>query len=318
MISIIIPVYNAEKNIINLLEKIDLQTFKGFEVIIVDDGSTDRSAILINENISKYSYPIKLINQENSGPAKARNLGVECSKGDIIVFLDSDCLPPENWLNEMLEPLKEKCIAGSSCGYQVKNKEFLIARYIDYEIARRHEKLLSRNIDSIGSYSAAYGKDIFLKAGGFSTIYRNASGEDFDLAFNIKNMGYNFFFTKKTFVFHYHPEKLKKFLKQQYLRGYWRVKLYQRNSKKIYHGDSYTGFEPQIQFLLSVCAITSIPLCIFYPQLIIFGPALVVSNLPLGLWCYRKEKKFLILAPLIASMRSLAGTIGAIAYFIKW
>ncbi|VVB94981.1 Glycosyltransferase AglE [uncultured archaeon] len=316
-ISIIIPTYNAEKTIIQTLKGLENQTNKDFEVIVIDDGSTDSSFELVKSYKTKSRFPIKLIKQKNSGPAKARNLGVEQSEGNIILFLDSDCIPYINWVEEMVRPLDGK-IVGSNCGYIVQNKESLIARYIGYEIAKRHEKLVGKYIDTIGTYSAGFTKRVFIEAGGFDINYRKASGEDFDLAFNIKKIGYELVFTDKTFVYHYHPDSLRKYLKQQFYRGYWRVRMYLRNKDKIVKGDSYTGYEAQIQFILSCFALLSILMIFFYPIITFFGLGiLVISNIPLGLWTFRKERKFIIIAPLLATMRSLAGTFGVGMYFVE-
>jgi glycosyltransferase involved in cell wall biosynthesis len=306
--------YNAENTIIQTLTGLEDQTRKDFEVIVVDDGSADNSSKLVAEFASPSNLSIKLVHQENAGPAKARNHGVEHSSGDVIIFLDSDCIPPENWLEEMVKPLKGR-VVGCNCGYKVKNNESLVARYVDYEIAKRHEKLIGKTTDTMGSYSASYVKDIFIKANGFSTEYPIASGEDFDLAFNIRKMGYDLVFTGKTFVYHYHPDSLKKYLKQQFGRGYWRVKMYLRNKDKIITGDSYTGHEAQVQFMLSGLVFLSIPLAVINPLFLLSFVVLLFSNLPLGLWIFKKERKFLFLAPILASMRSLAGTLGACMYF---
>ncbi|RKY56214.1 MAG: hypothetical protein DRP89_01805 [Candidatus Neomarinimicrobiota bacterium] len=315
-VSVIIPVYNAEKTIVQTLKGLENQTRKDFEVVIVDDGSTDNSSKSVTEFKNQSELSIKLIHQENSGPANARNLGVRYSKGDIIIFLDSDCIPPKNWVEEMVKPLSGK-IVGCNCGYRVKNKESLIARYIDYEIAKRHERLIGKSIDTIGTYSASLIKNIFNKTGGFDTQYRAASGEDFDLAFNIRRMGYNLVFTDKTFVYHYHPDSLKKYLKQQFGRGYWRVRMYLGNKDKIFKGDSYTGHEAQIQFILSSFAFLSILLIMINPLFLLSFVVLLLSNLPLGLWSFKREKKFLFIAPILASMRSLAGTLGVYTYFVR-
>lgn len=315
-ISVIIPSYNAEKTVIQALKGLENETRKDFEVVVVDDGSTDSSFELVKSYKNKSELSIRLIKQQNAGPAKARNIGVEHSEGDIIIFLDSDCVPPDNWVEEMVRPLDNN-IAGCNCGYKVKNKESLIARYIDYEIAKRHEKLIGKSIDTIGTYSASFIKSVFNEAGGFDTKYKAASGEDFDFAFNVKKMGYDLVFTGKTFVYHYHPDTLKKYLKQQFGRGYWRVGMYIGNKDKITRGDSYTGYEAQVQFILSIFALISIPIVFFNPIITLIGfSILLLSNMPLGLWSFRKEQKFIVIAPLLASMRSLAGTFGAFMYFV--
>ena len=132
-------------------------------------------------------------------------------------------------------------------------------------------------------------------------------------------MGYDLVFTDKTFVYHYHPDSLKKYLKQQFGRGYWRVKMYLRNKDKILKGDSYTGYEAQVQFILSGLVFLSIPLAAINPLFLLSFVVLLFSNMPLGLWIFKekKEKKFILIAPLLASMRSLAGTLGVCTYFVK-
>jgi glycosyltransferase involved in cell wall biosynthesis len=316
-VSVIIPMFNTEKTIINTLEALQEQSYKNFEIIIVDDGSTDSSFETVVAFKKKSQVLIKLIKQENAGPAKARNLGVEHSESDVIIFLDSDCIPPDNWVKEMIRPLNGK-IAGCNCGYKVKNKESIIARYVDYEIAKRHEQLIGKSIDTIGTYSASILKSVFKEVGGFDLKYKTASGEDFDFSFNLKKLGYNLIFTEKTFVYHYHPDTLRKYLKQQFWRGFWRVRLYLRNKDKIIKGDDYTGYEAQIQFILSCLALLSFPMMVFDPIITFFGfGMLLLSNIPLGLWIFRRERKFVMVAPIIACMRSLAGTLGVSMYFIK-
>ena len=93
--SIIVPVYNTEKYLKRCLDSIKSQTFKDYEVIIVNDGSTDNSSDII----SKYSY--KVINQENQGLSMARNNGVKEASGDYLIFLDSDDYIEKDLLEEI-------------------------------------------------------------------------------------------------------------------------------------------------------------------------------------------------------------------------
>lgn len=89
MISVIIPAYNAEKNIKKCLASIRSQTYKNFEVIIIDDGSKDKT-FDICFNISKIDSRFKVINKKNEGPSKARKFGLDIAKGEYISFIDSD------------------------------------------------------------------------------------------------------------------------------------------------------------------------------------------------------------------------------------
>lgn len=95
MISVVTPLYNKEKQIVNTLHSVLRQTFQDFEFIIVDDGSTDRSV----EEIEKvYDARIRIIHQTNAGVSAARNRGIEEAKYELVAFLDAD----DEWMPEYL------------------------------------------------------------------------------------------------------------------------------------------------------------------------------------------------------------------------
>lgn len=98
VISVIIPLFNAEESIEKCLDSIKNQTWKGeFEIIVINDGSTDRSEKILESYRQKNpEMPILLINQQNGGVSKARNTGLKIAKGDYIALLDSD----DEWLPE--------------------------------------------------------------------------------------------------------------------------------------------------------------------------------------------------------------------------
>lgn len=89
MVSVIIPVYNVEKYLEEALESVINQTLKDIEIVIINDGSTDRSLEIIKEYVNK-DKRIKVINQKNQGLSVARNRGIENAKGKYIYFMDSD------------------------------------------------------------------------------------------------------------------------------------------------------------------------------------------------------------------------------------
>ncbi len=88
LVSIIIPTYNRADVISETIDNVFSQTYKNFELIVVDDGSTDGTPAILR----KYANRIRVITQKNAGPAAARNRGIEVSGGDIIAFQDSDDL----------------------------------------------------------------------------------------------------------------------------------------------------------------------------------------------------------------------------------
>lgn len=100
LISIIVPVYNVEKYIFKCVDSIINQTYKNIEIILVDDGSTDRSGIICDE-YKKKDNRVKVIHKKNGGLSDARNVGINEAKGNYLVFIDSD-----DWVtNNMIEYL---------------------------------------------------------------------------------------------------------------------------------------------------------------------------------------------------------------------
>lgn len=88
-LSIIIPAYNVEEYIGACIDSILSQSYENYEVIVIDDGSSDRTVEIVRE-YSKKDTRVKLLQQKNSGPLMARNIGIECASGDYILFMDSD------------------------------------------------------------------------------------------------------------------------------------------------------------------------------------------------------------------------------------
>lgn len=101
-ISIITPIYNADKYISNCIESILAQTYTDWELILVDDGSKD-SSLSICEKFSKLDNRIKVVSQENSGPSAARNKGLEIARGEYICFVDADDWIEQNYLETYIK-----------------------------------------------------------------------------------------------------------------------------------------------------------------------------------------------------------------------
>lgn len=100
-VSVIVPVYNAEEYIGATLDSIINQDFNSYEVLVIDDGSTDSSPEIINEKLVKSTVDYKIIRQENSGVSSARNRGIEEAIGEYLVFIDADDYVTGNHLSEL-------------------------------------------------------------------------------------------------------------------------------------------------------------------------------------------------------------------------
>lgn len=105
MISVIIPLYNVESYIVRCLESFENQTYKNFEIIVVNDGSTDNSKIVVEEYMQKSNMKLKLLDQSNKGVSAARNKGIIEANGDLICFVDSDDMVVSEYLAQLEENL---------------------------------------------------------------------------------------------------------------------------------------------------------------------------------------------------------------------
>lgn len=105
--SIIVPVYNGEKHIENCIQKLLKQSYDNYEIIVVNDGSSDKTSEIVSKYVLSHDK-IRLINKENQGVSVARNVGIENAQGDYILFVDSDDYLDENALNTLDSLLEQR------------------------------------------------------------------------------------------------------------------------------------------------------------------------------------------------------------------
>ncbi|MWN31263.1 MULTISPECIES: glycosyltransferase family 2 protein [unclassified Gilliamella] len=123
LVSIIIPVYNSSKFILATLASLENQSYNNYEIILINDGSTDNSHNIL-ENYKKKHNNVILYNQKNRGVSVARNKGIELSNGEFITFLDSDDTYSPNYLEKLLRRQKEENADLVYCGYNIiKNSD---------------------------------------------------------------------------------------------------------------------------------------------------------------------------------------------------
>lgn len=161
LISIVIPVYNSEKFLGETMKTVKEQTYKNWEIILVNDCSKDNSENIIKK-YEKEDKRIKLINlKENSGAAIARNTGIENAKGKYIAFLDADDLWKKEKLEKQINFMKEKDCAFSFTGYEFADesgkgngKVVKVPNKINYKQALKNTTIstitVMLNIDKLG------------------------------------------------------------------------------------------------------------------------------------------------------------------------
>lgn len=249
--SVIIPACNSQDTIRQALEAVLEQSAPALEIIVVDDGSTDRTAEIVR------SFPtVKYFFQENRGPATARNRGARAARGDVLVFTDSDCRPRRDWLEQLARGFTSDDVAAVAGGYGIMNPENLLARCVHHEIIYRHRFLMPDYPRSFGSYNVAIRRDVFFPVNGFDESYRRASGEDNDLSYRILKSGKKIYFARQALVDHRHPWRLARYLKEQFRHGYWRARMY-RVHPDMMAGDGYTFWKDAVEAPLSLLVLFS-------------------------------------------------------------
>ncbi|MFH1751518.1 MAG: glycosyltransferase [archaeon] len=311
MISVVIPAFNAEKTIKECLESLLGQKVKeGFEVIVVDDGSTDKTA----EIVRKFKK-VKLVSQKNSGPASARNNGARKAKGEVVFFTDSDCFASQGLLQKIFNWFKDEKVSVLAGSYFTKRKKSFMAKLIELEIRQRHEKI-GKFIDSTGTYCFAIKKKVFFELGGFNESFKKAAGEDTEFCFKLKSKGFKIYFDKSLTVEHEHNAGLTDYLKDQFKRGYWRVNVWRKFKQKSSLGGNYLGksFLPVIVlygiFWLSV--IVNLFYGFWIISLVLFILSLIV-HLPQAFYAVKKTKNIgFIVVVFIAFLRVSVWLLGAL------
>ena len=213
-VSVIIPAYNAQAYLPETIDSVLAQTYSDYELIVVDDGSKDRTVSIVKQYQTMYPEKIKLILKENGGPASARNLGVKAASGEYIAFNDADDL----WLPSKLEKqinLFEKLAPHVGLVYN-KSKKFdndgiwtLPEKFIKIPVKGWiYKDLLKDNM--IPNQSVIVRKKCFDEVGLFDESPKVVSSEDYDMWLRIA-MKYEVSFIDEVLsLYREHPQGINK------------------------------------------------------------------------------------------------------------
>ena len=183
MISVVIPLYNKERSIVSTIESVLTQTYKDWELIVVDDGSTDNSYNVVKELIGRIDNRwiddrLTLIYKENGGVSAARNRGIIESKGEYVAFLDGDDIWDKDFLKEMVRLIGDypfKSIYGLACQKIVGDN----IRFDEIQTYYRGETRWEWSTMAFSGSSSCVNRDDAIAVGLFDT--RMTHGEDIDM-----------------------------------------------------------------------------------------------------------------------------------------
>ena len=235
--SLIVPVYNRPDEVAELLQSLEFQSVKNFEVLIVEDAADlpcDKIAAQYADKIN-----VRYFNVPNTDRSFRRNFGIEQAQSDYFVFTDSDCILPTNYFENLEKNLTENygdCFGGPDMAHQSFNDvqkaiSFAMTSFLTTGGIRggknQMEKFKPR------TFNMGFSRAVFEKIGGFKNMF----GEDIDLSIRIADAGFRTMLYQNVFVFHKRRVSFRKFFKQIHNFGVARVNLgiLHKNSLKIVH-----------------------------------------------------------------------------------
>lgn len=279
--SVIVPVFNRPDEVKELLESLCTQTFRDFEVVLVEDGSSVPCAAVADS--FRNELDIKYFTKDNSGPGQTRNYGAERASGEYLIILDSDVMVPPGYF-EAIEAELSREKADAFGGPDRAHPDFTpVQKAINYAMTSffttggirggkvKMDKFYPR------SFNLGISADAYKALGGFSKM---RFGEDIDLSIRIFAAGYKCRLFPEAWVWHKRRTNLKKFFKQVHNSGIARINLYKKypSSLKLVH-TLPAVFTVGVALLLAV----ALPLLLVLSCLPWWG-AVLVALAPLLLW----------------------------------
>jgi glycosyltransferase involved in cell wall biosynthesis len=212
-VSVVVCAYNAAATLNDCLRGATALDYPDFEVIVVDDGSTDETSDIAR------SFPVRVIRTENRGLSNARNTGIDAATGDVVAFVDADARPDEDWLAYLVMTLTSSDFAGVGGPNVPPPGGDLVERCVAQAPGGPVHVLLSdREAEHIPGCNMAFRKDALEAVGGFDPRFRVA-GDDVDLCWKLQERGRRLGFSPAAMVWHHQRPSVKAYWRQQWGYG---------------------------------------------------------------------------------------------------
>jgi len=257
-VSVVIPVYNGEKTLRQCLNSVLNQTYKNYEIVVVDNNSTDNTKKII-KSFESENKKVKYVFEVIVGRGAARNVGINAAIGEIIVMTDADCVVPYQWINKITRPITK----GNE--FIVQGNEFdIIDNYWTRMQQQFNQKFLMDSvydvnyIDHLDTKNFAIKKEVLISINMFNEYIKNL--EDFELKIRLKKNKYKIFFLKNLKVKHYHKDNFRDLFERRIEQGYWITVIYKIHKKYLKRND-----EKMIK------SISLFDFIIFFPRILIFA-----------------------------------------------
>lgn len=209
-VSVVVCAYNAEETVGECLESLEKLEYPDYEVVVVDDGSSDATAEIAE------GYPVRLVSGGRLGLSGARNLGMESASGDVVAYIDADAKADPDWLAYLALALEAPDAAGAGGPNVAPPDDPPVAQCVACSPGRPvHVLLDNERAEHVPGCNMAFWKDRLKEASGFDPVYR-AAGDDADVCWKLQDRGYDIRFHPSALVWHRHRATV---------RGFWRQQL---------------------------------------------------------------------------------------------
>jgi GT2 family glycosyltransferase len=209
-VSVVVATFNGGRTLRTCLESLTRLNYPDYEVILVDDGSTDATP-----EIAKSFSPVRYLRQTNQGLSAARNAGIHAASGEIIAFTDDDCRADEDWLYYLVgDLLRSDCAGVGGHNLLPPDDSCVAAAVMASPGGPAHVLLSDTEAEHIPGCNMAFYKWALEQAGLFDPSFRKA-GDDVDICWRLQDGRFKIGFSHAGFVWHYRRTTLKAYLKQQ-------------------------------------------------------------------------------------------------------
>lgn len=224
--SVIVPVYNRIDEVRDLLESLNKQSAHNFEVVLVEDGSTEPCRDVADQYAAQ-GLNVKYYWKENEGRSIARNYGIERSNGEWLIFFDSDCVIPPSYFEELAKALADKpldCYGGPDAAHESftttqKAINYTMTSFLTTGGIRGGKVSLEKFTPR--TFNMGFTRRVYDKVGGFREMF----SEDIDMSTRIRNAGFNIGLYPDLAVWHKRRLSWKKFWRQVHVFGMSRITL---------------------------------------------------------------------------------------------
>lgn len=305
-VSIVVPVYNGESTIKNCLDSIIRLKYhpQKIEVILVDDGSTDRTVDLVKE------YPIKLIRKEHGGYPSAMNAGIKVARGEMIVIVDSDIYVSEDWLIKIVDEFRDPNVGIVSGYVATAPTSSFWAKVVGFAAEDCYDTIESKYLDFITSTCTAYRRQLFAEVGLFNEALRRGSDED--LAQRALEAGWKIVLQKDAVCYHEWVPSFRRYFKNQVSNMVYQIKNF------LWHPELLRGKEQHpmslyvplvLMLLLVLTPLWILVNMVWVSPLSVLG--LVLYHIPQAVRIIRKHRDWsMLLFPIVFNVRYVAWIIG--------